>query len=206
MNKVGEQIKEYFLSKGHRILSSSEFSNSVEGQNLAFSDGESVIFVRILSEEELADRNSLLNAALQSLSFVGKANKVYLALPKIYATILDSEVIQNRGLGLLVFDERKVAEVILPKFFELQAPITKKLMEEIEDLKGLKNRVLDLERTVRSLTRELSRLKSTEVKIKELKLPAIEVPISTGLPSFFKDNPWVEILTRRGREPERAAG
>ena len=199
VSEIIELIKEYFLKKGYKVLNSYEMVSNVK-PSIAFTDGKSTTFIKIFSKEELSDRNSLLDATLQTSKLLGKANRVYLALPKIYSTILDARIVQKHGLGLLVCSEKKIVEAIPAKFFESDIPDLKKLIKEIEDLKDLRRRVLELEQSVRLLTDEISRLKSVGIKVRELKPPSIEVPVPQELPSFFKDNPWLDILTRRGQE------
>jgi len=199
VSEIKERIKEYFLTKGYRVLNSYDAVSDVK-PSIAFTDGKTTTLVKVLSKQELSDRNSLLNAALQASKLLGKADKVYLALPKIYSTILDGKIMQKHGLGLLVYNERKVVEAVPAKFFESNIPDLKKLIKEIEDLKDLRNRVLELEQRVKLLVDEISRLKTVKTKVTEPKPPPVEVSAPQELPSFLKDNPWLDILTRRGQE------
>ena len=207
MSEIIDQIKEYFVRRGNRILSVDEASADLK-PNIAFTDGESTIYVKVFSKEELSDRNSLLDAVLQSLRLVGKANRVYLALPRIYSTILDGRILQRHGLGLLICGGKGVMEAIPAKQHEinvheeLSSDEMRVILKGLHELRDLKRRVLELEETVRVLSEEISRLKSMRVRVRaeEIKPPPVSVSIPQELPSFFKDNPWLEILTRRGQE------
>jgi len=110
-----EKLKSYLVSKGMQPL---PINGSFEGRpNLSFQDGNgSRIFVKIASRDELEDRNAILSLVLRSVSFRQTANKVYLALPKIYASIVDGAIIQGEGLGLITYDEKTIEEVIAPKY------------------------------------------------------------------------------------------
>jgi len=207
VSEIINQIKEYFVRRGYRILSVDEVSSDVK-PSLAFTDGESTIYVKVFSEEELSDRNSLLDAVLQSLRLIEKANRVYLALPKIYSTILDGRILQRHGLGLLICGGSGVTEAIPARQHEisvhegLRSDEMKMILDGLHELRDLKRRVSELEETVKMLSEEISRLKSMRVRVRaeEMKSPPVSVKIPQELPSFFKDNPWLEILTRRGQE------
>ena len=207
MSEIIDQIREYFVRRGYKILSVDEVGSDVK-PSLAFTDEESIIYVKVFSEEELSDRNSLLDAVLQSSRLIGKANMVYLALPRIYSTILDGRILQRHGLGLLICGGRSVTEAIPARRHEigvhegLGSNEMKMIHKGLHELRDLKRRVSELEETVRMLSEEISRLKSMRVKVRaeEMKPPPVSVTIPQELPSFFKDNPWLEILTRRGQE------
>ncbi|MEM3606935.1 MAG: hypothetical protein QXE30_04760 [Candidatus Bathyarchaeia archaeon] len=85
---------------------------------------------------------------------------------------------------------------------------TRKIEELQVELKKLKENYMILKGIVDSLKTEILKLKTGLIKtplIKEEKTleaqPKIEAPTSQ-LPSFFKDNPWLEVLAKRGKEPE----
>ncbi|MBS7656122.1 hypothetical protein KEJ50_06465 [Candidatus Bathyarchaeota archaeon] len=176
---------------------------------------ENIIFsIEILSGEEILDKNAILNSALKAIEKFEYSNKVYLALPKVYASIIDGEILQNHGLGLLTYDEKEVKEVIPAKFIEKQLNIkedhSKKIEELQVELKKIKENYMLLKGIVDSLKNEVTKLKTGLLKtplIKEEKpievkaQPKIEAS-TNQLPSFFKDNPWLEVLAKRGREPE----
>jgi hypothetical protein len=63
----------------------------------------------------------------------------------------------------------------------------------LKEIEFLRDKLLDIE----------SFLKSSRITFEEKKI-TIEKKIKhkENLPSFLKDNPWVKILSRRGRENE----
>ncbi len=199
---IREKIKNFFK----------EYSCIEESENhLIFKVGDSILSIEVLSGKEILDRNAILNSALKALAKFEYSNKVYLALPKVYASIIDGEILQNHGLGLLTYDEKEVKEVVPAKFIKKQSPLPlkenyEKKIEELKiELKKLKENYMLLKSTVNTLKNEVEKLKGgliKEEKIHEVKpKPKLETP-TEGLPSFFKDNPWLEVLAKRGKEPE----
>ncbi|MBS7657954.1 MAG: hypothetical protein QW476_00810 [Candidatus Bathyarchaeia archaeon] len=202
---IREKIKNFFK----------EYSCVEEEENhLIFKFGDSILSIEILSGKEILDRNAVLNSALKALAKFEYSNKVYLALPKVYASIIDGEILQNHGLGLLTYDEKEVKEVIPAKFIKKHLTSIENYEEKIEELKielkKIKENYMLLKNTVDTLKSEVEKLKVNLIKaplVKEEKIievkhkPKLEVTTS-GLPSFFKDNPWLEVLAKRGKEPE----
>lgn len=192
-----------------------EYSCIEEGENhLTFKVGDSILSIEILSGKEILDKNAILNSALKAIQKFEYSNKVYLALPKVYASIIDSEILQNHGLGLLTYDEKEVKEVVPAKFIKKQLIVKENYEKKIEELKielkKLKENYIILKGAVDALKNEILKLKAGLIKtplIKEEKItevkPQIKQETSIGeLPSFFKNNPWLEVLAKRGKEPE----
>ena len=61
--------------------------------------------------------------------------------------------------------------------------------------------------TIEKKISELRVVTIAEVGVKEAKEAVTypEVPEASELPSFFQDNPWLEILSKRGKERVRNA-
>ncbi|MGC8849333.1 MAG: hypothetical protein ACP5QI_02545, partial [Candidatus Bathyarchaeia archaeon] len=79
-------------------------------------------------------------------------------------------------------------------------------------LQLLKAEISELRDTVEKLKREINALKGgikppLRDKIKEIGMGANVPPPSqfSGLPSFFQDNPWLSVLSQRGKEDEKIA-
>lgn len=204
-------LKSYFQSKGMQPILNFN-SQSSKGKQFIFSgeDGHKTL-VEVLSEEELRDRNAVLSLVLKSSSSIKIANEVYVALPKLYASVVDAEVLQQSGLGLITYDERRMEEAVAPQFFEHECSTPKPIIQEdlTRNLQYLKNRLSSLEETVQMLTAEMSELKSKPVRQTPTKTMVLKgertQPPSSDLPSFMRDNPWVDILSRRGAEPQSYA-
>ena len=196
-----ERLKSYLMSRGMQPLSIDESSGI--RLNLSFHEGNGYkVFVKMPSREELQDRNAILSLILNSTTFRKTANKVYLALPKIYATIIDGAIIQGQGLGLIIYDEKTIDEVIAPKIFEHEdsSNSQENLAEEIHQLRS---RLSQLEQTVQTLRSEISNLKSIRPALDEATVTEKIESVPDTLPSFFRDNAWLDILSKRGKEPER---
>ena len=199
-------LRSYLLSRGMELS-----PEAVEEDCIHFQDGDSKVLVKVVSRKQLGDRNALLEAVLKATDLTRKANKVYIALPRIYASILDCSTLEKQGLGLLTYDERRVEEALMPKRFELtrETSMTVQVPSQFfEELDHIKRRFHALEETVEALREEVRMLRSIGVQRPEFRVEPqpVEVTVPKDLPSFFKDNPWVDVLSRRGREPEKVAG
>lgn len=196
------RLEQLLQRKGYRPKPDSQ---DLDKKELWFTDGRSTLTVRVLEDSETRNRNAILDAALSALSLASKANLVYLALPKLHASLLDASILQSRGLGLITHDVRTVEEVVVAK--RIDQALTRS--ESSADMELMKNRIVALERTVETLASELSVIRAKRI---ELERPRRQTPSETvdrgkkdALPSFFKDNPWLDILANRAKEPDRDA-
>jgi len=210
-----ERFRRYFVAKG---LTPSEGGDLGRGfPVLAFRDEGRLVLVAIMPGGSLGSRTSILSAAMGALELKRSAHAVYVALPKLYASMIDGEIFEERGLGLITFDERRLDEVVPARASEpeaARAPAGRP--EGIEELEGLRAKVSELEALVRALDRELKALREVPVAPQAAQdlaaqplsnRPAPPAPPTGELPSYFRDNPWLEILAKRGREgPGRYVG
>ncbi|HID17531.1 TPA: hypothetical protein EYP26_04480 [Candidatus Bathyarchaeota archaeon] len=203
---IREKIKNFFLAKGLTLIEEEESC-------VTFKEGHLTLFIEILSGERILDKNAILNAALRAMSKFENSNKVYLALPKVYASIINGEIFHFHGIGVLTYDEREVEEIVPAKLvrrrFTTEQGVQNEGVEKLRDeLRKLRENYIALKETVKLLKIEVAKLKESLARIPlkegsaEVKVSPQKVEISTSLPSFFKDNPWLEVLARRGREPE----
>ncbi len=213
-----ERIRQYFAARG--FTPSDGGSGDLGFPILSFRDGERLVQVVVMPFSPVGNRTSILSAAMGALELKRSAHMVYLALPKLYASMIDGEIFEERGLGLITFDERRLDEVIRAKESEpAKAQAARPGVDE-EELRGLRAKILELEALVKSLDRELRSLRRAPIAIQPAQdvsmeplpsrpaPPASPSPLQGGeLPSYFKDNPWLEILAKRGREgPDRYVG
>ncbi len=207
-----EIIKNYFLSKGWKEVKKG-FVEFKEESDLIFEDNlGSIVFIRILSKDELIDRNSLLKNILKISSLREEINKIYIAMPKVYVSIIDSAPFEEYGIGIISYDEKRVMEISPAKFFKKDILKSEEKIEsfEIKEIKEefeiLKKRLFNLEETIQSLINEIKILKNQSKPIIETKISKGEIisPPSANIPSFLKDNPWIEILAKRGKEEKIA--
>ena len=206
--EVDALLIEFFTSKGLKPIPLAEMSaQGEEKPDLAFADGRTTTYLKVFGKHDLQQRDALLQAVLSSMSYARAANRVYLVLPKVQATIVDAAPLRERGLGLIVYDSKRIEEVLPSSIFNHDTATAK----ATGDLERLTSRIAALERTVETLLSELSRIKALKLEqLEPSRIPsrspmAVELQSSERLPSFLQDNPWLEILSRRGREPEHVA-
>lgn len=203
---IREKVKNFFLARGLTLIEEEESC-------VTFKEGHLTLSVEILSGKKILDKNAILGAALRAMSKFENSNKVYLALPKVYASIIDGEIFHFHGIGLLTYNEREIEEVVPAKLVKRRLTVEQGIQnEEVEKLRNeirkLKENYLTLKEAVELLRIEVAKLKEglTKVPLRErsveVKVPPQKIKVSGNLPSFFKDNPWLEVLARRGREPE----
>jgi hypothetical protein len=215
--RVRSRILEFFSARGEGPVRNQSELGLPPPPALAVSDGKSVTVILHLSKDELVSGNELLRTLVNATAHRGKANRLYIAIPKVYAASVDGGVLQENGIGLIVYDEKRVFESIPPREVRLDESedmeSTRELMSELSELRA---RVKSLEGALLSASREIRELKDA---VKELRSRqprkatvsaersrirvAMEVPQGEGkpdLPSFLRGNPWVEVLSERGEE------
>jgi len=150
-------------------------------------------------------------------------NKAYIALPeevlKLHKNkIIDVELLREAGIGLLSINLLKgeVRQLLPPKprsssraervdvtplLKEMEGKIRKlellydRLENELNEIKKeIDNLKVRIEITNTSRSKEEEIPKAEEESGREVKIEDLE------LPSFMRDNPWLEVLRRRGRE------
>ncbi|OYT61675.1 MAG: hypothetical protein B6U69_03170 [Thermofilum sp. ex4484_15] len=150
-------------------------------------------------------------------------NKAYIALPeevlKLHKNkIIDVELLREAGIGLLSINLLKgeVRQLLPPKPRSSSraervdvTPLLKEMESKIRKLELLYDR---LENELNEIKKEIDNLKvrieiTNTSRSKEEEIPKAEeesgreVKIEDlELPSFMRDNPWLEVLRRRGRE------
>ncbi len=171
-------------------------------------DGTSVRVV-ILDHALWADRRAIMDSIMRASASAGKVSRTYLALPKAVACLTDARLFQERGIGLFTYGQRNVEEALSARYFEtasaaqhqLDKTITPRLENELRELHA---EFSMLQQTVQHLREELAsskRLPVPEEPVQTFKLrDRPQVQVAEDLPTFFAGNPWIEVLSRRGRE------
>lgn len=208
------RVKWHFLSRGYH-----EVRHKGSDRELLFKEGLNLTLVRLVTRDELRDRNALLKAIVSLNPRDAKVNRAYLALPKRYVAALDGSILKDRGIGVIAYDEGSVQEVVPAVLFEREPESqhvdeTETLRYDVDELRRLytelRKEVMDLRVELTDLRRELRGLRTEEqttVAVEERKersRAAGKAPGTQGseLPSFFADNPWLDVLSRRGREDD----
>jgi outer membrane murein-binding lipoprotein Lpp len=130
--------------------------------------------------------------------------------------IADARLFLDRGIGLYIFDQRDVEEVLPARYFENttlspsppSGAETDQLRNEIHDLRAqfdlLEQRIHELRQEFTASTKSRSR---AEPVIAAAPVPhPSSVSIFSNVPTYLVGNPWVEVLSRRGREDATIAG
>lgn len=202
--KTLERLKTFFEAAGFRPSDIPKLS--CKSPDLAFLDGNENVFVEVAKGSDL---DSIMNAVISAGRFAGLANKTYLAIPMAFASLVDSRIFERNGIGLVTYDERRIREVLEAKRNTyINADLTTTKMPELHnEMLLLRDRFSTMEATLENLKAELSLLKTTSQnppiiessRHQEAAVVSHENP--TGQPgAYFEGNPWVRLLSIRGRD------
>ncbi len=174
---------------------------------LTFKKINDEIAVHLLGES-LPEKNSLLKTLMNASTTLHKYNLTYIAIPKVYATLVDATIIEKQGTGLLTYDKQSIEEVLAPKYFESTIESSHESTNPaiFDEVDSLKLRLDSLQRTVERLSEEITQLKAREVgstSAVPFKKPLIIKERSLendDVPGYLKNNPWITVLSQRGQE------
>ncbi|MGO9644745.1 MAG: hypothetical protein ACLPY5_08375, partial [Candidatus Bathyarchaeia archaeon] len=97
-------------------------AESPDQRSLSFKLGNETIRVVTLEKEEVLESSKVLDTILYVTSLRQTADVLYLAAPRLLATTLDSQIFKTHGLGLILFDDRRIEETIEGKIAPKLAP------------------------------------------------------------------------------------
>jgi hypothetical protein len=206
---IEERLLHYFLAMGAQL--SEPLENVPPGLTIGL--GSEKIHVAILNSDAFLQRGKIIESIMCLASLRGSVNQLYLAAPRLLGTTVDAEVFRSHGIGLLLFDDRRIDETVAPQSFhhETADPREQRLDPSLEaEVATLKSMYLEMEKTVARLREDIKNyqetmgppltssetLSSPPAFDQQRKFARPEV----GLPSFFVNNPWLEVLSKRGRE------
>ena len=199
-------------------------NKDADQSGISFLIGPESIHVLILTPEDLARRNAIIDAVLTLSTLRSQYGLIYLAAPRLLGASIDASLFRSRGLGLLFFDERRIDEAVAPQSIQpTPSPAASPVQDPavVNEMAALKSMYLEMERTLNQLRDDLTNLRQP-TSIRE-ELPHFSEPVRTvtpqqiivangdpsagNLPSYFTNNPWLEVLSRRGSgDQERIAG
>ncbi len=198
-------------------------SGSVEEDTLRFVGNSSTYVVKILDDTD--GRLELISAALQSAFWAAKGEKPYILVPKNMSSMDEFMVIRLHGIGLLLYGPHGIEELppIVKNIKHDEMGNEGSVPIKYEEVLQVLERIERLERVVykvNEIDALVARLERLEVAYNELsnKLLSFEgmrplhvkptvqyVPDKIAnlnseieLPSFVKDNPWLDILAGKG--------
>ncbi len=210
-------IERYFRDRGCVLISPSELripEDIAKEIDLAVLDVKNIVVVKIIRDG--LNRKLLLSAAMKAAVLREYADKVYLAAPMEYRLVIDGRVLSENGLGLLLVDEsgnvmevlpakpkrtKRIPDVYAKAFSELEKQI-EIIRRRFDELNAVVERVDRLMQEVEALRKEVEMM---ERELKEGRTRgglvttqvAREIEKEEELPSYLRDNPWLEILARR---------
>jgi hypothetical protein len=206
---IEQRIIHYFLAMGAQHVPTQHEKESL----LTFSLGNEKLFVSILSARDAVQRNRVLDTVLNLTSLRSTATLLYIVAPRLLGASLDAGVFRSQGIGLLLFDERRIEQAVKPE--KLSPNIEQQtstltpdptLLAEVASLRSLYS---EMEKTLEKLSAELRSFKETAQErervsdfvlesVKRSPPPIQAQPSGGSLPSFFSNNPWLEVLSKRG--------
>jgi hypothetical protein len=192
---------------------------------LSFLVGADHVHVMVLKTQDLAQRNSIIDTALKLSSLRNSYQTVYLAAPRLLGATIDASIFRAHGIGLLFFDERRIDEAVAPQPLQpTRPPVTPAPAQDpalVSELAALKSMYFEMERNLTQLRDDLKQLHQAPRNERFAPQPS-HPPLGGGphepvfapnivqggpLPSYFSNNPWLEVLSKRGRlENEPLAG
>ena len=210
---VRQKLRQRFASAG--LTEFPPNGASPEPDLLFQAEGVRVCMV-ILESADWADRQALLDSLMRASALAGRVNRTYLVIPRSTASLVDARVFQGIGIGLFTYDQRNVEEALPARYFEAKehaynataSPLSTQLQTELHELRIQFD---SLESIVRQLKEELASVREARTPggvVRAVPQPnsAEAIGLASGLPGFLTGNPWVEVLSRRGREENTIAG
>lgn len=205
---IEKRVLHYFLAMGAQPLEQQQ--NASTGLTLIL--GQEKVHVMILDNEAFLRRGKIIESIMNLASLRHSVNQLYLAAPRLFGTTAEAETFRSQGIGLLLYDNRRIEEAVEPQTFhspqsESTTNQSETLLNEIATLKSM---YLDMARDLSKLREELKgyehRPNSFSTVPERMPSPSLlpHEPTYEGargaLPSFFSNNPWLEVLAKRGRE------
>jgi hypothetical protein len=184
--------------------------------NLAFLSGSEKIHVVILRNEDFVQRNKVIETILSLTSLRNTSQLLYLAAPRLLGASIDAAIFKPYGIGLLLFDERRIDEAVPPQSLQPTQTMQQKSANfdpgVLTELATLRSMYAEMERNVATLREDLKTFQRDSESRASTTEPTPPSRISrpesmfanpsfsgTQLPSFFANNPWLDVLSKRGR-------
>lgn len=211
--RIIHRVEKFFLKQGFNPTGYDE-----ELGELVLSNGRDNVLVKIIFEDD-ADKTLLYEELASIVEKASEYNMVYIAAPRALGESVETASFMKKGVGLILYDDYSADEKIPARTYRrtlakqdqevIRVQFDEKNIRRIEFLiRELSERIDSLEKAYFSLLREVREIKSllekrTMIIEKPLEKPPgkVEEYVESGdLPSFLRDNPWIEILSKRPEE------
>jgi hypothetical protein len=206
---IEERLFHYFLSMGAQRVEPSP--NVPPGLTLDL--GSDRVQVAVLKSDAFLQRGKIIESIMNLLSAKEFVNQMYLAAPRLLGTALDVELFRSHGIGLLLFDDRRIDEAVAPQSFHAHqsgAGDQSHDLALVTEIATLKSMYLEMQKTLAKMNEDLKDFRENVGTMPSSPGPIHKLPVlpqefklsSSGseLPSFFTNNPWLDVLSKRGRE------
>lgn len=176
--------------------------------------GTDRIHVVVLKNEDILQGNKIIGTVLSLASLRNSAQLVYLAGPRLLGASIDASIFRSHGIGLLLFDARRIDETVAPQSLQHVAP-QQQMSQKIDpgvitELASLKSMYAEMEKDIVRLREDLTAFQQeSEKHLPQPPRPSPLLPTEpmfpgpnasgAHLPSFFTNNPWLDVLSKRGR-------
>lgn len=209
---IEDRLLHYFLAMGAQPAGRAEIPQN----NLGFISGSEKTYVVILRSEDLLQRNKVIEAILSLTSLRNSSQLLYLAAPRLLGGSIDAAIFKPYGIGLLLFDERRIDEAV-PSQPSQRSEMNQQVAQSpdpsvVTELASLRSMYAEMERTIATLREDLKAFKQDSGTHMDPTEPSPPTHITRAepmfanpnlpageLPSFFANNPWLDVLSKRGR-------
>ena len=212
---IEERLRHYFLAMGAQPKAEPNGSES----GLSFNVGSDMLHVAIPKPADLVVRNRIIDTVLTLTSLRTSSRLVYLAAPRLVGATLDAGMFRAHGIGLLLFDDRRIDEAVAAQPAQISVSQTAPTSNEsalVTELTSLKSMYGEIERNLAQLREDMRNMQripqNANLPVEQVR-PSVAMsrePVfapalltqsadNGALPSFFNNNPWLEVLSKRGR-------
>lgn len=208
---IEERLLHYFLAMGAQQTENPQTDHA----GISFLLGSDKVHVRLLKPEDFVQRNNIIDTMLAIASLRNSIQLVYLAVPRLFGASIDAATFRSHGIGLILFDDRRIDEPVVPRPVQpvtVQQRVQTHDQEIVKEIAALRSMYVEMDKMIGKLHKELIDLQQSPERAlnasqesgpsRMLAADPIFAAHNTEigqLPSFFTNNPWIEVLSKRGR-------
>lgn len=221
---VEEIITSLLNDEGFYEIYRSSESTCVDSM-IVLSNGEKEIAVNILNDESCNSKSTIQEALIETQRLQNKYDGVILAFPRRYSKVIDESLLLKYGIGLIIYDTMGAEEIMPPRLNHSRrekerienthndtrdfstnevALLRSEISRILRILEEMEARLDRLEKEQRILSFKISELEKENSSItKEQKVIPQNSSRFQGdrsqenLPSYLRDNPWIDILSKK---------